>query len=68
MKLSLLELEGDALLDEGKDAQADKKFAEVVELWKQQGEQNSSSWNNAAVALMRRYSATGERKHVAAAV
>jgi cellulose synthase operon protein C len=68
VRANLLEIEGDRLLDRGELAGADEKYAEVQKIWLADAETDSSSANNAALAMTRRYLCTGDQKHLAAAL
>jgi len=61
VKSALLELEGRRLRREGKRAECDQRFAEAAKLSLAQASvQNTSAFNNAALAHQQRFSCTGD--------
>ena len=59
VKLRLIELDALDELDEGRYDVADEKFAEVAKGWLEQSGDDSSAYNNAAIAMLSRYECTG---------
>jgi hypothetical protein len=64
----LLETRAYRLLRDGKNAEADRSFAQAVEIYDRRSAHEPSAANNAAIALMGRYSATGDLVHMRGAV
>jgi hypothetical protein len=67
-KLDLLHLQAGRLMREGKDAEADAKYAEVERGYARTSQHDSASANNQGLALLSRFSATGNLAHVDQAV
>ena len=65
---SLLELQADRALREGRHEEADKAYAKCVAFRSRDAKHNSSAANNAAMSLQGRYLATGDVAHLRAAV
>ncbi len=68
IRTSLLDVEAEQLLRDGKFAAADKKYAEVYELQVKVAERDRGSYNNAALTLINRHACTGDLRHVEQAV
>jgi len=68
VRTRLLEARAQRLLRDGKNAEADRAFAQAVEIYDRRAAHDPSSANNAAVALMARHSATGDLAHLRGAV
>jgi len=68
VRLRLLELEGEEQLEQGQYDVADNTFAEVAAGWLEHGGGDGSGFNNAAIALLRRYECTGDIERLREAV
>lgn len=68
VKTRLLETRGLRQLRDGKLAEAERSFAQVADLYDRRAAHDSSAANNAAVALLNRFTASGEIAHMKAAV
>lgn len=68
VKRTMLQLEGDKLLRQGKLKLADAKYAQVVEEYRSSISTNPSAANNAALVLQSRYMCTGDPKFLSEGV
>ena len=68
VRTRLLETRAYRLLRDGRNAEADRSFAQAVEIYDRRAAHEASAANNAAVALRGRHSATGDLTHLRAAV
>jgi hypothetical protein len=68
VKTRLLEARASRLLRDGKNAEADRSFAQASEIYERRAAHEPSAANNAAVAFLGRYAATGDLAHLRAAV
>ncbi len=64
VQTNLLNLAAAQLLDEGKLAAADRKYARVAQLFGKDAARSSAAANNAALAWGRRYDCTGDLSHL----
>ena len=68
VKRTMLQLEGDKLLRQGKLKLADAKYAQVVEEYRSSISTNPSAANNAALVLQSRHMCTGDPKFLSEGV
>lgn len=68
VRIGLDRIEGERLLRAGKLVEADQKFRKCAEHFARSATTNPVDANNAATETLRRYSATGDRAHLEAAV
>jgi hypothetical protein len=68
VKTRLLELQAERWLEQGKGAEADRSYAQAAALRDRDARHHATAANNAAMAYLGRFRATGEVAHLRAAV